>query len=210
MGELELWLTFGASAIASLAWPVAAMVLGLAFRAEIAALLKRLRGFKVPGGGSATFATDLDRSETLTDEAKKELAPEVTKKIQEQVADAEVDASSEAETVSAASADDPTALVVSTWANLERSILDLRKATPRIGRPPRSVNIALRQLHDDGVVGLKYQKAVESMQRLRDRVAHAEEVPTRDSAAVYARTAQSLQQTADTLAEVQRSKRAQG
>jgi hypothetical protein len=50
------WLQFTASVIGSLAWPLAAVVLGFMFREQVRKLLDKMKSLKGPGGIEASFS----------------------------------------------------------------------------------------------------------------------------------------------------------
>lgn len=192
---------FVASLVNSLAWPVAAVVLGALFRAELSQLLGRLTGIKLPGGGQASFATTLDKAEVSAGKFERALPPAVRAQRAAEAAEDEVEAA-EDELVGR----DPTARVIQAWETLSASIMRLRSLQSRVGRPPKVPGVALHHLLQDGVVNESFTDAVRELFELRNRVAHARELPTSASADVYARTARSLAGVLDTLSAIAETK----
>jgi hypothetical protein len=197
------WFHLAESVVRSLAWPAVVLVLGFAFKAEISALIARLRGIKIPGGGEALFAPVLDEAEVLVERSVKDLSAEAAARRQQSEAapeNASASGDGGAEDESAMVAGDPTSSVLRAYAMLEESVLTLRRAQTSIrGRPPLNLGAALAQLLDARVVNTAFVEAAQALRKLRNSAAHGEAVPSESSARVYVRTALELRRTAQAL-----------
>jgi hypothetical protein len=193
------WMHLVESLVKSLAWPLVALTLGLFFRQEISALIARLRGIKLPGGGEAQFAPELDEAEALADQAVQGLSPEAAERRSEAPSASQAE-SDEAEEDQAELITDPTSSVIRAWVSLERTVLELRRQQSNIvGRTPVRVDVALQQLLKTRVVNTAFAEAVTALQRLSTSVAHGQEAPSVASARNYVKTARDLQRTAEAL-----------
>ncbi|MGV8911224.1 MAG: hypothetical protein ACOH14_01290 [Rhodoglobus sp.] len=190
------WKEFFASLVGSIAWPTVILVLGIIFRTQLVEVLQRLRGLKV-SGAEATFASGLDRVETQVENFQ---ATEDEDVVQQAREDAQ---SEEGNATNPNRADlDPSGTVLQAWEHLVNAVKELRRSTAGRGRPSNNIRIVLSQLRDDGVVNDLYVESVLGLQGLRNRVAHAEEIPSSDSASIYWRTADELRRAANAIAKV--------
>jgi hypothetical protein len=190
------------SLVKSLAWPVVALTLGLFFRQEISALIARLRGFKLPGGGEAQFAPALDEAEALAEQAVQDLSPEAAERRSGEPS-ANLNEADDADDTEADQDElitDPTSSVIRAWVALEQTVLELRRQqTNIVGRTPVRVGVALQQLLTARVVNTAFVDAVTALYRLRNSAAHGQETPSVASARIYVKTARDLQRTAAAL-----------
>lgn len=193
------WKTFASSIVASIAWPIVVLILGILFRKQLVSLLGRLRSFRTQGV-EATFSDGLARVEAQVisfqdseDDAVFEAANHAAES--ERLA-------GEDERDSKQSVSDPSGTVIRNWEDLTRSLLQLRAATAGRGRPSRNIRVVLDQLVSDNVVNRYFADSVLGLQDLRNRVAHGEDVPNAGTALVYAQRADELRRAADAILTV--------
>lgn len=172
------WLTFISKLIDSMAWPVAAVLLGLIFRKKLADLLPLLRKVKAgPLEAEFEIATKqvLASTAELASKERKPDAPQIEDKILlEETASKLLTARSE-----------PTATIIEGWSTLDGELHKLGRQTG-INRDPLLNEAKLyREVMDSDVLPIETKSLVHDLRQLRNQVAHAKVVPTPESAQDY-------------------------
>lgn len=162
MGVLE----FIASIIGSVAWPIAAVIIALAFRKQIAGLLNKIRRFSW-GDTSVELAEQLDKVETASQSIPvsdyNPGPPDPTDRFQSLL-----DIS-------------PSAAILDSWTAVERLLRDIGKQhnyDPGIATIP--IQIA-RQLHRDKLISDSIFEMVRDLRGIRNAAAHERDVNPSDA-----------------------------
>ncbi|WP_322965626.1 DUF4145 domain-containing protein [Sphingomonas fuzhouensis] len=165
MGGLE----FFASAIGSLAWPVAAVIIAAIFHKQIASLLAKIRKLNW-GGASVELSEQLDRVEDKSREVPDDPAVDLTLpdvRFQQLIAIS------------------PSAAILDSWGTIERLLYQLGK----------DMNLAPKEMRNPIVIGnnLLHQKRItpavfemlRDLRSIRNAAAHQQEVTTTDALRFY-------------------------
>jgi hypothetical protein len=169
MGGLE----FTSSVIGSLAWPIAAVVIAIIFRAQIAGLLKRIRQASW-GDTKVNFADELDKIEND--------APSVNLLPDAQIVQQLLDNQPIDDRFQALLAISPNAAIMDSWRGIEKSIHDLaveHSLSENIDKM-RVDQLALG-LKSKGHLTVKALKTISEMRNLRNRAAHNAEITVTDA-----------------------------
>ncbi len=165
------WLQWSSSIIGSLAWPVAAVFIAFIFRAQIGALLKRIKEASW-GDKSVSFADELDKIEKSTpeldeaaDNTLEPSTPQLDDRYQKLLAIA------------------PNAAIIEAWGEVEEAIRKAAKLHGIVTSDPNNMTA------DRLAVGLATKrhltvdamKMILEMRMLRNRAAHNEKVTTADA-----------------------------
>lgn len=172
------WLTFISKAIDSLAWPVAGIVLGLMFRKKLLELLPTLRKVKA-GPLEAEFEMAAKQvlagtADVVSKEAKTD-APHPT------TGSSVGDAAAKLLTARA----EPTATIIEGWSTLDGELHKLGRQTGIEIDPLENQLKVYQATMDSDVLPAETKKLVRELRKLRNQVAHAQVVPTPDSAQDY-------------------------
>lgn len=172
------WLTFISKLIDSLAWPVAGVALGLIFRKRLLDLIPLLRRVKagpleaefesatkqvlvnttaLVSKGHASGASDLVPRPRSEDAAEKMLTAEL----------------------------EPTATIIEGWSRLEAELLNFGRQIDIMVDPLGSQNNASRKIMDSDVLPYETRRLIQDLRQLRNKVAHADVIPTSESARNY-------------------------
>ncbi|WP_152034018.1 hypothetical protein [Paracidovorax avenae] len=172
------WLTFISKLIDSIAWPVAAVLLGLIFRKKLAELLPLLRKVKAgPLEAEFEIATKqvLASTAELTAKEHKPDTPQIEDKSSlEDTASKLLTARSE-----------PTATIIEGWSTLDSELHKLARQTGIKGDPLLSEAKLYREIMDSEVLPIDTRNLVQDLRQLRNQVAHAKVIPTPESAQDY-------------------------
>ena len=163
-------LEFTASAIGSLAWPVAAIIIAGIFHRQIAGLLAKIRKLNW-GDASVDFAERLDNAEKAAEAvAPVESVPPV---------DAETEAPDERfEQLVALS---PNAAIIENWAKVEQALSDLaRDFSVDEGKIKNKLNL-IHVLRERGLVNVQTIVMVEELRKLRNAAAHNQPITPADA-----------------------------
>lgn len=172
------WLTFISKLIDSMAWPVAAVLLGLIFRKKLAELLPLLRKVKA-GPLEAEF--EIATKQVLASTA--ELAAKERKPDAPQTADKSPLEDAASKLLTARS--EPTATIIEGWSTLDGEIHKLARQTGINGDPLVSETKLYREIMDSDVLPIQTRNLVQDLRQLRNQVAHAKVIPTPESAQDY-------------------------
>lgn len=172
------WLTFISKTIDSLAWPVAGIGLGLIFRKKLFDLLPTLRKVKA-GPLEAEFemaakqvlagSADLGSKEAKTNSPQPPSSPSIG------------DAAAKLLTARA----EPTATIIEGWATLDGELHKLGRQTGIVVYPLESQLKVYQGIMASDVLPEETRQLVRELRQLRNQVAHAQVVPTPDSAQDY-------------------------
>ncbi len=172
------WLTFISKLIDSMAWPVAAVLLGLIFRKKLAELLPLLRKVKA-GPLEAEF--EIATKQVLASTA--ELAAKERKPDASQIEDKSSVEDTASKLLTARS--EPTATIIEGWSTLDGELHKLGRQTGINGDPLLSETKLYREIMDSDVLPIETRSLVQDLRQLRNQVAHAKVVPTPESAQDY-------------------------
>lgn len=172
------WLTFISKLIDSMAWPVAAVLLGLIFRRKLAELLPLLRKVKA-GPLEAEF--EIATKQVLASTA--ELAAKERKPDAPQVEDKASLKDTASKLLIARS--EPTATIIEGWSTLDGELHKLGRQTGINGDPLLSEAKLYREITDSDVLPIETRNLVQDLRQLRNQVAHAKVIPTPESAQDY-------------------------
>jgi len=208
--EVEVdWLQFTASVTGSLAWPLAAVILGFMFKEQVNALLAKMKSLKAPGGIEASFS---EKVLAVVDEAKKVEAATVPvldhkpkQKAANQTPLPEIPQIREwrrrhREAVARSMDERPAALVLTSWNELEQRIKDLVVVTDA-GCGVGSPEDAIMRLADERwkIIDKPTGEVLLNLLTLRNQIAHVNFEPDRDAALNYVRSAQKMQNHLEAL-----------
>lgn len=172
------WLTFISKLIDSMAWPVAAVLLGLIFRKKLAELLPLLRKVKA-GPLEAEF--EIATKQVLASTA--ELAAKERKPDAPQIEDKSSLEDTASKLLTARS--EPTATIIEGWSTLDGELHKLGRQTGINGDPLLSEAKLYREIMDSDVLPIETRNLVQDLRQLRNQVAHAKVIPTPESAQDY-------------------------
>lgn len=164
---------FTSSVIGAVAWPIAAVIIALAFRTQITGLLKRIKEASW-GETKVSFSDQLDKVEAGA--RPLELTPDAPGLPQAQ---APVPLGDRFQTLLAIS---PNLAILDSWADLERSLRNLAQQhnlTENI-ETMRPDQLALG-LKSKGHLTVAAMKTVSEMRALRNRAAHSEDITAADA-----------------------------
>ncbi|MFI8619265.1 hypothetical protein ACIGHN_27610 [Acidovorax sp. NPDC077693] len=197
-------LTFISRVVDSLAWPVAAIVLGLIFRKKLLDLIPNLRKFKA-GPLEAEFelaakharegSADLHARDAVPDAPRVIVNPSEER---EYAADpGEIDATSGASRstnnpgIEDAAAKlliartEPTATIIEGWTTLDSELHKLGRQTGLVVDPLEGHAKVFQTITASDVLPAGTRQLIRELRHLRNQVAHAEVIPTPDSAQDY-------------------------
>ena len=173
------FLTFISKLIDSLAWPVVALVLGLAFRKKLLDLLPTIRKFKA-GPVEAEF--ELAAKEVRVS------AAEITDK-------SDVAASSESKAIEESNRkilstllsarNDPAGKILEGWSNVDGELFKLGLQLGDIVDPVTNTSKVYDVMMKSDVLPHETKRLVRELRGLRNKVAHVEVIPTSDAAQDY-------------------------
>ena len=173
------FLTFISKLIDSLAWPVVALVLGLAFRKKLLDLLPTIRKFKA-GPVEAEF--ELAAKEVRVS------AAEITDK-------SDVAASSESKAIEESNRkilstllsarNDPAGKILEGWSNVDGELFKLGLQLGDIVDPVTNTSKVYDVMMKSDVLPHETKRLVRELRDLRNKVAHVEVIPTSDAAQDY-------------------------
>jgi hypothetical protein len=169
MGGLE----FVSSVAGSLAWPVAAVIIAIVFRIQIAGLLKRIKEASW-GDTKVSFADELDKIEK--DALSIDLLPDA-QGVQNALATQPID-----NRFQALVAISPNAAIMDSWRGIEKSIRELASThnlSENLG-DMRVDQLALG-LKSKGHLTVAAMKTISEMRKLRNRAAHNDEITVTDA-----------------------------
>lgn len=162
------WLEFVASIISSLAWPVAAVIITLAFRRQITSLLNKIRRLTW-GDKALDFAEKLDKVEqTLHAELENSDGPALTPPIPDNRFGRLLEIS-------------PSAAILDSWAPVEKLI---REIGQKRGIDSKRVIVPIqvvRQLRDEGIINGSVYEMVRDLRSIRNAAAHQLDVTATDA-----------------------------
>lgn len=171
-------LTFISKVVDSLAWPVAGIILGLLFRKKLLELLPMLRKVKAgPLEAEFELATkqilastaDLSSPKTTSASPPAPQAPSVE----------------DAATRLLAARSEPTATIIEGWSTLDGELHKLGRQTGIVVDPLQSQVKVYQAIMTSDVLPAETKHLVRDLRQLRNKVAHAEVVPSPDSAQDY-------------------------
>ena len=172
------WLSFTSKLIDSLAWPVASVVLGLMFRKKLLELIPTLRRVKA-GPLEAEF--ELATKQVLAGTADLALQAQVPN-VSASVPKHSVEGVT-AKLITARS--EPTATIIEGWSTLDGELHKLGRQTQVVVDPLESQAKVYGRIIDSDVLPLGTRQLVQDLRKLRNQVAHAQVVPTPESAQDY-------------------------
>ncbi|WP_439536645.1 hypothetical protein [Methyloversatilis sp.] len=171
------WLTFTSKAIESLAWPLVALVLGLAFRRKLLDLIPSIKRLKA-GPLEAEF--ELAAKQVLANAA--EAAPPVTPPAEKAPSD---EKPTGRETVAwlINARNDPSGTILKAWGEVDGELF-------RLGQQMGTVVDPLESTHKVYLAAMEIlpnetRQLVRQLRELRNKVAHVEVAPTPESAQDY-------------------------
>ena len=172
------WLTFTSKVIDSLAWPLAGIALGLIFRRRLFDLLPMLRKVKAgPLEAEFEIATKqvLAGAADLSSPREKPSSSQVTSKSSiDEVVNKLLTARSE-----------PTATIIEGWTRLDGELHRLGHQTDIFVDPLKGQFEVYQAIMASDVLPAETKKLIRELRQLRNKVAHAEVVPSPDSAQDY-------------------------
>lgn len=172
------WLTFISKLVDSLAWPVAGVVLGLIFRKKLLDLIPLLRKVKA-GPLEAEFEIAAKQVLASTaDLASKEHSPDARREAPIPIAEATAAQMLTART-------EPTATIIEGWSRLDGELHKLGRQTGILVDPLESQLKVYRAIIDSDVLPVGTKQLIQDLRQLRNQVAHAQVVPTPESAQDY-------------------------
>jgi hypothetical protein len=162
------WMDFVASLVGSLAWPLAAIIIALLFRMQIAGLLNKIRRLTW-GDKALDFAGTLDKLET----ASRDVGP------------AEADATKPShlpdERFQNLLRISPSAAILDAWRPVEQTLRQVgarKDYDPRILQSPTQI---MKKLTEEGAITTPVYEMLRDLQRLRNVAAHQREVHPTDA-----------------------------
>lgn len=164
-----------AKLLASIAWPISAVVIAYHFKNELAALLTRLKKVKA---GSAEAEFERHISEVIETSDIKEAATPVSSSTR------------------AAATSDPRGAILAAWLEVEKALFDLFDASglnvPAI-RPMRGILPAFKAIQKAGLLDSDYISLFHDLRTLRNDAAHNIEFnPSSDAVIQYTQLAKVL------------------
>jgi hypothetical protein len=171
-------LTFISKLVDSLAWPVAGIVLGLTFRKKLLDLIPTLRKVKAgPLEAEFELATKQVLAGTIGLRSKEVEAQATNKTSEHSFEDAA------AKLVAAQT--EPTATIIEGWSTLDSELHKLGRQTGIIVDPLQSHQKVYLEIIGSDVLPAETKRLVRELKQLRNQVAHAQVIPTPDSAQSY-------------------------
>lgn len=163
-------LEFTSAAISSLAWPLAAIVIAILFRAQISALLNKIT--KLTWGDKAVdFAHKLDKVEKTAETIPAEPdAPPANP------ADGLTD-----ERFEQLVALSPNAAIIETWGKVEKAINDLARDYNVDTSKARNVAEMVKALKSHSLINIQTLVTVDELRALRNAAAHNQPITTTDA-----------------------------
>lgn len=163
------WLQFMASLVGSLAWPLAAVVLGFMFREQVRKLLDKVKSFKA-AGLEAAFAEDT-----------KKIADRVEAKLPAPAEKSPLDCSMGQKFVPPAD-ERPSAVILDSWWQLEHAVGDMVNELSIETKHPANIGNCLDALKD--FLPTDTRIFIDELHKLRNQVAQNRELEP-DQAAAY-------------------------
>lgn len=172
------WLTFITKIVDALAWPVVALVLGLAFRRKLLELLPMLRKFKA-GPVEAEFELAAKRALANAEEAKAQTSGEDAAQAQ--------DVSSNRQVISQLreARGDPTGAILDGWGKVDGELFRLGLQTGLVVDPLENTGKVYSAVMSSEMLPFGTVRLVKELRDLRNQVAHAQVVPTPEAAQDY-------------------------
>lgn len=104
---------------------------------------------------------------------------------------------------------DPSGAIIAAWERLVAQLIELNVATRGRGRPTQNARLILDQLRRSEKVPASFVETVDSLQKLRNEVAHGEVSPSSGAARTYVRRARQMQNVAYQLVEAGKNNRSE-
>jgi hypothetical protein len=184
-------LSFAASLITNLYWPLVVGLVLIVFRKPISALIGRIRSYK-GFGQELTFGRQMATAEDSVEEAVQSSSADTSTRRA---------VASKPSPLAREAGANPSFVVIQSWEFLSSALADLIGAAfpndPYRGSPVRMLDT----LSNREVVNTEFVKAVYDLRDLRNSVAHGQSNPTPGEALAYAESAQELSMIARTTAE---------
>jgi len=174
------WLTFVSKLIDSLAWPLAALVLGLVFRRKLLDLIPAIRKFKA-GPLEAEF--ELAAKEIRVSAAEVSAKSEATKGGEPESQREEGRKEIVESLLSARS--DPAGMILEGWSKVDGELFRLGHQLGDIVDPLTSTAKVYESVMSSGVLPFETTRLVRELRDLRNKVAHVKVVPTSEAAQDY-------------------------
>lgn len=172
-------LTFFSKIIDSLAWPIVALVLGMAFKRRLLELLPTIKKFKA-GPVEAEFELAAKKVLAETSQETTTVAPPVAN--EEQQPDTTTD-----EIVSdlLSARGDPSRMILEGWAKIDGQLHQLGRQINVIHDPLESIDNVYHAIMEADVLPPHTFKLLRELKGLRNKVANAQVIPTVDAAQDY-------------------------
>lgn len=152
------WLLFFERTIGNLAWPIAATVVALAFRKEVADLMRRLKALKL-SGAEVGFSELLDEASRDAASIKITASPETMREIDE-------------DTI----AKHPHFAIIEAWRSIETQIVEIVAGKdPDIPRHKINGFQSFRTLRQLGLIEPEVLSLIEDLRRIRNAAVHDSE-----------------------------------
>jgi len=172
------WLTFVSKLVEALAWPVAGIILGLIFRKKLLDLIPTLRKVKAgPLEAEFELATKQVLAETVG------LGPKAADAESAKPTNGRGVESTAARLVTART--EPTATIIDGWSALDGELHKLGRQTGIVVDPLQSQQKVYQEIIASDVLPAGTKHLVRELRQLRNQVAHAQVIPTPDSAQDY-------------------------
>jgi hypothetical protein len=174
------WLTFVSTLIGSLAWPLVALALGLVFRRKLLDLIPAIRRFKA-GPLEAEFELAAKQVRASAADASSQSKPTISGRSEErrdEGADEIV-----ARLLNARS--DPAGMILEGWAKVDGELFRLGHQLGDIVDPLTSTTKVYESVMSSNILPWETIRLVRELRELRNKVAHAEVIPTSDAAQDY-------------------------
>ncbi|EKA7382589.1 hypothetical protein OL309_002370 [Vibrio parahaemolyticus] len=187
-------LTFISKMIDSISWPLVTLILGLAFRKQIAELFPYLKKLKA-GPVEAEFEM----------EAKQVLAN--TENVKSTVSGTDISQLKESKTTSdvlsrlKSARNDPTGMILESWSRVDGALFRLGQKKGICVDPLENTNKVYRSVMSSGVISGETKRLIMDLYELRNRVAHVLVKPTINAAQDYALAADKVIGLIDSQAE---------
>jgi len=172
-------LTFISKVIESLAWPIVAIVLGIAFKKRLLELIPTLKKFKA-GPVEAEF--ELATKKVLA-EASQEIAIIPPTTIEEVQQEENTTKTIVSELLSART--DPTGMILEAWSKVDGQLHQLGRQIDVIHDPFESTGKVYSKIMEAGVLPPGALNLLRELKDLRNKVAHAKVIPTVSAAQDY-------------------------
>lgn len=172
-------LTFISKIIESLAWPVVALILGIAFKKRLLELLPTMKKFKA-GPVEAEFELAAKKVLAEASQDTVTVAPSVPNEIQESERTSDQIVS---ELLSARG--DPTRIILEGWARIDGQLHQLGRQIDVVHDPLESTDKVYSAIMNADVLPPHTFKLLRELKGLRNKVAHAQVIPTVEAAQDY-------------------------